>query len=393
MAPLRVLVITTLFPNSRNPRLAPFNRAQFAALAPLAELDVIGTVPWRLGDIGDRGPALGRDEVVDSMRVTHPRYPSIPGVPSLNAALMAVSLFPEVRRRHRAKPYDVVLGSYAYPDGCAAAGLGWVLDLPTVIKCHGSDLNRVPVAHPACRVQIRHALARAAAVVVVTRRLGERARELGADPGRVHLVPNGLDHDRFRPMERDAARRRLALPPGAEIVLYLGHLAAHKGVRDLLDAVPRLRRARPRAIVAFVGEGPLAAAVGEAAAREPGGVLAFGAVPHSEVAGWMAAADLFCLPSWDEGMPNTVREAHACGRPVVATAVGGIPEAVGSRELGTLVAPRDPDALADALASRLAAEPASPATITALANVPTWRESAELLHEVLLRATAPRRRP
>lgn len=389
MAPLRVLVVTTLFPHSGNPRLAPFNRAQFAALASLAELDVLAVVPWRIGEMADRGPAPVREEIMDAMRVTHPRYPSIPGLPALNAGLMALWLLPEARRRHRAKAYDVVLGSYAYPDGCAGSILGRLLGLPTVIKCHGSDLNRVPVLHPTCRVQVRHALKRAAAVVVVTRRLGERAHELGADGRRVHVVPNGLDRERFRPMEREAARRRLALPADRDIVLYLGHLAAHKGVRDLLDAVARLRRARPSAVVVFVGEGPLDAAVREAAARESGAVLSFGAVPHAEVAWWMAAADVFCLPSWDEGMPNTVREAHACGRPVVATAVGGIPEAVAAPQLGMLVPPRDPDALADALARQLAAGSAPPATITDLASVPTWLESAEMLHDVLLRATRP----
>ncbi len=389
---LRVLVVTSLFPSNVEPGAAPFNRAQFSALADLADVEVLGVVPWRIGQLrGWCGKRLVREETVDSIPVVHPRYPSIPGLPSFNAGLMALSLLPRVAGLARSRDYDVLLASYAYPDGCAGVILGGILEIPAVVKCHGSDLNRVPV-HRGCRLQLEHLLKRAAAVVVVSRRLGERARELRVPEERIHVVYNGVDRDRFRPMDRTAARRRLSLPTDREMVLFLGHFGEHKGVRDLLDAVPRLREARPRATVIFVGDGPLASEVRAAARERPDGVLVFGAVPQEEVPWWMGAADILCLPSLDEGMPNVVREAHACGRPVVATAVGGVPEAIRAPELGALVPARAPGALADALAQQLASGPIRAEVVAGLATVPSWKESAEALHAVLVQARREHRR-
>ena len=385
---LSVLAITSLFPSNVDPAYAPFNRLQFGALAKLADVSVLGVVPWRYGRWYARGSSrdVVREEIVDSLRVVHPRYPSIPGVPSLNAGLMAVALLPHVRRQVRHARPDVLLASYGYPEGCACVAIGAMLGIPVAVKCHGSDLNRVPDDPPA-GFQIRRLLKRAGAVVVVSRSLMERGRELGIPEARLRVVYNGIDRDRFHPRDKRAARRRLGLPEDRELVLFLGHLAAHKGVLDLVQAVRLLRVSRPQATVLFVGDGPLsgemralAAARGELA----GAVLTYSTVPHSEVPWWMAAADVFCLPSWAEGMPNVVREAHACGRPVVATNVGGVPEAVRSTELGTLVPPRDPVRLAHALTERLRAPVLAPEAVVALAEVPTWEESACKLNAILM---------
>jgi teichuronic acid biosynthesis glycosyltransferase TuaC len=161
----------------------------------------------------------------------------------------------------------------------------------------------------------------------------------------------------------------------------VGHLADHKGAADLVAAVPELLRRRPQAQVVLVGDGPLLARL---QAQAGPALRVVGRVPHAEVPEYLAAADLLCLPSWDEGLPNVVREAHAAGRPVVASRVGGIPEAVHRPELGRLVEPRQPQALAQALAEQLAAAAVPPETIQALAGISTWSESAGQLHQLLV---------
>jgi glycosyltransferase involved in cell wall biosynthesis len=198
-------------------------------------------------------------------------------------------------------------------------------------------------------------------------------------------VYNGIDRARFRPSDKTVARQRLSLPDDREIVLYLGHLAEHKGVLDLIDAAQHLLLQRPRATILFVGDGPLSGRIRDRAASSPvaGSMLTYPTVSHAEVPLWMSAADVVCLPSWSEGMPNVVREAHACGRPVVATAVGGIPEAIPSPALGALVPPRNAPRLAQVLADRLDAPAIAPEEIAALARIPTWEESAHALHAVL----------
>lgn len=388
---LRVLIVTNLFPSNVDPGYAPFNRQQFGPLGALADVEVLGVVPWRFGRYHAAGRAkdVVDEEVIDGLRVLHPRYPSIRGVPSLNAGLMTAALLPALAKRRRT--IDVILASYAYPDGVAGVLLGKILRRPVVVKCHGSDLNRVTDDF-AARSQLHRLLPQANRVVVVSRRLSAAAEQLGVPPSKLRLVYNGVDRERFPCVGKTDARRQLGLPQDAEVVVYVGLLADYKGTRDLLAALPKLARSRPGVITVFVGDGPLMSEVSahvEHGSADDGRVVAAGRVKHDEVPLWMAASDVVCLPSWDEGLPNVVREAHAVGRPVVATRVGGVPEAIFRPELGRLVSPRDPQALAEALASQLAEkDQVTPEQITGVAVVPSWEESAEHLLAVLREAVS-----
>jgi teichuronic acid biosynthesis glycosyltransferase TuaC len=387
---LRVLIVTNLFPNSRDPGKATFNRQQFTHLSQFAEVEVVAALPWRppaIDRILESG-FIARKEVIDKLSVFHPRFLSVPGVPGLNAGFLACALVPTVLRRMvTTGSYDVILGSYAYPDGCAAAVLGQLLRRPVVIKCHGSDLNRVP-KHVSARLQIQAAFRQAHTVVAVSKELGAKAQALGLKPDRLKVIYNGIDRHRFRIRDQKQARARLEIPLDRELVLYVGNLEANKGVKDLLHAAERLALLRPQAMVVFVGDGSLSRKVHDAVEHAGGGrILAVGSVLHHEVPLWMAASDVLCVPSWDEGIPNVIREAHASGRPVVGTRVGGIPEIVHRPELGALVPPHDPARLADELVRQLACETkASAELIAELGKAPTWRESAGALYEVLASA-------
>jgi glycosyltransferase involved in cell wall biosynthesis len=127
-----------------------------------------------------------------------------------------------------------------------------------------------------------------------------------------------------------------------------------KGLRELVEAATSLRQERPNLHVYLVGEGPDRPIVASAiqAHNAAGYIHMLPGCAFDDVAVWMAAADLVTLPSYMEGCPNVILEALASGRPVVATNVGGIPEIM-SDECGRLVTPRDPAALAQALASVL----------------------------------------
>jgi glycosyltransferase involved in cell wall biosynthesis len=129
---------------------------------------------------------------------------------------------------------------------------------------------------------------------------------------------------------------------------------AKKGLRELVEAAAALYPKRARLHVYLVGEGPDRSLIEGAihSHNASGYIHALPACAFDDVAVWMAAADLITLPSYMEGCPNVVIEALACGRPVVATSVGGIPEIL-TGECGRLVPPRDSGALAEALASAL----------------------------------------
>ena len=136
-------------------------------------------------------------------------------------------------------------------------------------------------------------------------------------------------------------------------MLFVGRLDTTKGIVELLDAFASLATRRPNLRLAYVGDGP-----GGGHLRRKAKHLALedritltGACSSQKVAQWLAAANVLALPSYNEGCPNVVIEALSCGRPVIATNVGGIPELV-NEESGILVAPRDSRALAAPLKRR-----------------------------------------
>ena len=381
---MRVLIVTKIFPNCVEPLSSPFNRQQFKALSELCDLDVMATIPWFPGATAfKKWSAAGRlsgvpqRETVDGIDVLHPRTLFVPKLGhAISGPLYAASLARTVLDKKG--EVDVVLGSWAYPDGYAAVRLAQLLGVPAVVKLHGSDMNVVArLTGPQRRLE--WALPRAARVVAVSRPLASAATKLGADPARIDLVPNGVDTATFRPRDRREARRRLGLDAKRRLILFVGRLEAAKGALDLLDAFEKLAARDPDVDVALVGDGSAREECEARAAAHPGRIIVAGAQPLERVAEWLAASDLLCLPSWNEGMPNVVLEALASGRRVVASRVGGIPDALSTPKLGELVAPRDIAALADAL-SRAAHSDYDPEDIVRIAGSQSWEESAQRLY-------------
>jgi teichuronic acid biosynthesis glycosyltransferase TuaC len=386
---LRVLVITKIFPNAAEPTSAPFNRQQIVALSRICHVEVLATIPWYPGAsfLAGRSSAgrlteVPAREVIEGILVRHPRTLFVPRVAhGLWAPMYAASLAP-LAVAYRGK-VDVVLGTWAYPDGVAAVALARLIGVPAVVKLHGSDMNMIAKL-PGPRRLLRLALPRAARVVAVSRALADEARALGVPAERVSIVMNGVDADLFRPRDRAIARRELGLPADAatRIVLYVGNLKATKGVLDLAAAFERIAETHPQLHLAVVGGGDARAALETVAGRWPGRITLAGARPLSEVPQWMAACDVLTLPSWAEGTPNVVLEALASGRRVVASSVGGIPDLVTGDALGELIPARDVTALASAL-GRAALADYDPLAVAKLAARGGWAESAARLAAVL----------
>lgn len=350
--PLKVLVLTNLFPSAWDPARSAFNRQQFERLAALPEttVSVMTAVDMRSrfrGRLGD--PGLQFVEARDFAFIYPPRIGR-----RWHPWFWRQSLLMQHRRWLRASDFDCVLGSWAFPDGVAAAWIADWLGLPYAIKVHGSDLN-VATDLPAQGEQISAALADAGAVVSVSRALADKAVSLGADRARVEVLYNGVDAERFRPGDKSAARARLGLDDEAgSLVIGVGNLKRSKGSLDLLEGLAALRKTRPGVRLALLGDGPDRGLVEQriAALGLGDAVQMVGQVAHDALPDWYRAADVLCLPSHNEGVPNVVLEAMASGTPVVATRVGGIPEVV-TDFAGILVEPKDAAALASALDAAL----------------------------------------
>ena len=177
----------------------------------------------------------------------------------------------------------------------------------------------------------------------------------GFSASRVNVWHNSVDLARFRPpsrTERADARRSLGLPPGVPVVVVVARLDHVKGVDMLVEAWPSVVRRVPTARLLVVGEGQsrddLVSALASRGVQDSVDFLGY----RSDVPPILHAADVLVLPSRSEGMPLAALEALATGLPVVAHAVGGVPELVADGVNGRLVPPR-PEALAGALSEVL----------------------------------------
>jgi glycosyltransferase involved in cell wall biosynthesis len=256
-----------------------------------------------------------------------------------------------------------------------------------VVKVSGSDIT-VHARVPAVARNLRWALPRAGRIVAVSRPLGDAVALFGVPRERIDVVTNGVDGELFRPRDRSQARAGLGHGgDGRRWLLYVGRLEEAKGVLDLLEAFAAVAGRRPDLRLVIVGDGALRPACEKAAAELGDRVLVAGGRPLPEVPHWMAACDALVLPSWAEGTPNVVLEALACGRRVVATQVGGIPDVVTGPGLGELVPARDPRRLAEAL-ERAADAHYAPEAVARSGARYGWDESARRLEASLREALA-----
>lgn len=211
------------------------------------------------------------------------------------------------------------------------------------------------------------ALARADAVVAVSRSVAERLVAHGISRGRIHIIPNGIDLSRYDSATSSAAGRAIREgtlaaasrstestvgtagngPPGPPLVLVPAVLRAGKGHDVLLDAVPTVLDRLPGTVFLLAGDGPLRDELAQRARELGASVRLLG--HRDDMPALMAAADLVCLPSLSEALPTVLLEAAAAGRPAVATRVGGVPEVVEDGRTGVLVPAGDPLALGRAI--------------------------------------------
>jgi teichuronic acid biosynthesis glycosyltransferase TuaC len=356
---MRILTFTSLFPNEVRPEFGVFVYQRVAALARRADnvVQVIAPVPyfpsWIPIERWRSFTKIPKSETVGSLPVAHPRYALLPGIMPLHGWLIFLGCLPAARRLHREHNFECIDAHYIYPDGFAAILLSRVLGIPVFLSARGTDINVFP-RFRLIRPMIRWSLRRAAGVVAVSEALKKIMVELGAPADKIKVIANGIDAGRFHAMPQAAARQELGIPLNAKVIISVGALIPAKSHEMLIRAVARLGRgdAKPRLYIA--GEGLLLESltnlITELHLEEQ--VFLVGRQPNEKLKLWFSAADISCLASLREGMPNVVLESLACGTPVVATRVGGVPEVLVSDKLGVLVEPKA-EAIAQGLEAAL----------------------------------------
>lgn len=360
---MKILFLSSLYRSPHLPERSAGNARIVGKMRRHAYVRVVVPLPWYPPLVAEKipawarmraAPALERD--VDGEPIVHLRHAHVPGAArALYASLYGISLWPALRREIERYRPDAILSAWAYPDGTAAAALGRALGVPTLMRVMGSDINEVAKL-PLRRQQIAWALRHLDGTIAVSTQLARACVELGAPKHKVHFVPTGVDPEKFHPVDRVEARRELGIDADERVIVAPARLSPEKGVHFLVEALARLERHAPgRHRAVLVGSGSEEGALRELAAK-------LGVSERVSFAGWQdelrmkiyyAAADVATLPSLSEGWPDALMEALACGCPVVASTVGGMPDIVALGGAGELFEPGDVPALTDALAKVL----------------------------------------
>jgi glycosyltransferase involved in cell wall biosynthesis len=367
-----LLVLTSLYPNRVRPRHGIFVATRLRRMCATGRVVATVIAPVPSFPFAYRASAgVAAVERQHELDVRHPRFLNIPAVGMrLQPGLLARAVLSDLRRSGLGRDrFDVVDAHYFYPDGVAAARVADALALPLVITARGSDINLIG-QRPFARRAMVAASKRAQALIAVSAALGQRMISLGMPASSLHVLRNGVDMDVFRPVEREKARTRIGMGGAGPLVLGVGNLVHEKGFDLLVRAVA----AWPQARLLLLGEGPeheRLRALGQALA--PGRVELRPSVPQADLPVVYSAADVLGLPSHREGWPNVLLEAMACGTPVVAANVGGVPEMVRGAAAGMSVQDRSVDGWSTAL-RHVATAGATPDDVRAYAGQFQWDE-------------------
>lgn len=385
---LRIIWFSSIFPTSVAPHDGTFVVQRVRALqkqgATVHVISPVGlTPPQRL--MLRRRPAVREaaewfrrrwtipaEATVRDISVTYPKWFWVPkGVfGAIETELMYRQLrghFKEVVNEF--KP-DILIASWL-PDGAAACRLASACSLPTIVLVEGSDVQGMPSRHRGWTRMRDTVISYASAVIFVSRALQANAQEVGLVGKRNAVIYNGVDIDLFQLAATEMSESR-------PTILSVGRLSPEKGHHILLEAFALLRAStHPRAQLVVIGDGVLMPEL-QRKVTDLGvsdAVRLLGSLSQAELPSHYQGCDVFCLPSFSEGLPCAVLEAMACGKPVVASAVGGVPEVV-DREGGLLVAPGDAESLAHALAAALDRSWDSHAIRCKMVDQFTWNAAA-----------------
>ena len=290
-------------------------------------------------------PPLEGPVRLDGLDVEAGTYPAIPKISRpLNGWLCGRSVLPGMKAF---KP-DAIVGYWVYPEGAGGLHAARQLGVPGIIGALGTDIHMRSGMNAWLT---RRTLQQADAVITVSEAMTRyTTSHHGVAPDRITTIVNGFNTGIFGPKPLAQTRQKLGLGADEELILYVGRLIEAKGLRELMQAFQAVLEKRPRARLALAGEGALKAELQSRIEQLKLGerVQLLGGLSPDEVADWMSCANVLSLPSWSEGYPNVLVEALACGCPVVASRVGGIPEIVNDRN-GIMHAARDVAALTEAL--------------------------------------------
>mgnify|MGYP001176905437 FL=1 len=271
-----------------------------------------------------------------------------------------VDWFELIVEEHRREPFDLLQGYFLPQAGFVTVYAGKYLNLPSVVSIRGNDIERAAF-DPSRFSHVMYALQHADMVTTNASELAHKAKAFVEQE--ILIIPNGIDAKCFKPMERnEALAEALGVESGkwkvdgSAVLGFVGELREKKGLRALLDAYTQINKIRPTTLL-IVGEirvGEDRQIFDEFRSMHPDSrIIVTGYVAHEDLPAYYALMDVFVHPSLRDGMPNAVLEAMACGKTVIATAVGGVTDVIEDGVNGMLVPVHEAGCLEAAIAEVL----------------------------------------
>jgi len=354
---MNLLLVTNLFPTPVDPERGVFTLQLVKRLKKLCNVTVVCPLPYfpKLSVLSKldkwyQFALVPAEYEIEGIKVYSPKYPLIPKLSeSRHAFLMSLGIKSFIHRLNRKIKFDAINSHWLFPDSCAVdsavSSLG-IPHIPTGLGCDVNhdiyDKNKGPV--------ILKTLNNSAAITVVSNALKNELVGSGIAKNKITVIPNGVDIDNFRPLVKSACRKQLGLQLTEPMVLYVGRLSEEKNVESLIVATGKVIHGNHPFQLYIVGDGPLMPDLKELShsLNIEDNVHFAGKVDHALISTWMGATDYFSLPSLREGCPNVILEALGCGRPVIASRVGAIPDIV-NNDTGLLFTPEDIDEISSAI--------------------------------------------
>jgi teichuronic acid biosynthesis glycosyltransferase TuaC len=387
--PMRLLLISTRFPDALRPQFGNFIERQAQALAarPGIEVEVVAPLGVPPFPASYRSPhralmALPHEERRNGLLVHRPRFRIVGPLPHLRPTALARSLLPLGTAIQARQPIDFIIAEFSWPEGPAAVELGRRLGVPVIIKARGLDFY-FRTRRAATRRQLLESGLAADGLLAISREMKTAMVEVGLPGDRIHVHYPGIDRDRFSPRDRASAKARLGI--SGPLLLTVGNLIPEKRQDLAIEALFHLEDAT----LIIAGGGPqrerLKRRIGELGLT--GRVRMAGSVPHALLPELFSAADVCVHTASVEGFGNVRLESLACGTPLVTTGVGDAACLVDRPEAGRIVE-ADARAIADAVRELLAAPPA-PASVRAATERFSWERNAAELEEHLRGLAGP----
>jgi len=357
----RVLFLSPIFPNQYNPNYGIFSFQLVQNLKDAGiSVNVVAPVPYAPPYLRfkEKWKTVGRiplKEYIDGVEIIHPRYFCLPGerFKEWNMLFMYWAIYPSVEILNSKASFNVMHSYGVLPTGFVGLLIARKLKLPSVCTAIGSDINVNAQRSKKMTSRAQYVLETTGQVVSVGKDLALAANKLHASNKDIKVIHEGVDSDMFDTTGMDPvqAKIKIGFKPNNRIILFVGRLLRDKGIYELIAAFAAISQKFPEAALAIVGTGaekePLVALADQKGLQEK--ITFAGPVPHKELVWWYAASEIVTLLSYHEGVPNVIKEAMSCSRPVVATRTVGIPELVVDGETGILVEPGNVDEAAAAL--------------------------------------------